>query len=353
MTKDYYSILGVEKGASQDDIKKAYKKLAKQYHPDLNKEASASDKFKEINEAAAVLGDPDKRKQYDQFGTAEGNNFSGFDYRDFAQGFNFDDIFDQFFSGMGFKQNRGRAGRDLAAEVTISLDEVLHGTTRELKLQRFTTCSACDGKGGHSFTTCSTCQGQGMVRQARRTPFGVFASTTTCGTCKGAGERPEKTCEECDGEGRMASREPLKVKIPAGIEDGMKLRLDGEGEAGSLGAPNGDLYVIVSVENDERFAREGSDLVTEQTISFVTACIGGELEVETLNGTKKIDIPAGTQNGEELRLDGEGLPELRSRHKGDLIVRITIEVPKKISKKQAELLKEFEKESKKKILGIF
>ncbi len=354
MTKDYYKILGVEKGASQEEIKKAYKRLAKKYHPDINKEQGATEKFKEINEAAAVLGDPEKRQQYDQFGTSDfGQQFSGFDFRDFAGGVNFDEIFDNLFSGFGFKTRRGgRPGRDLVAEVDVELKEAAKGTTREIETQRMVQCEECSGKGGTNFAQCSTCQGQGMVRHARRTPFGVFATTTTCNKCKGTGEMPENTCKTCDGEGRLVSREPVKVKIPAGIHDGMKLRVAGEGEAGEQGAPTGDLYVMVHVLEDERFVREENDLVVQHPISFATACIGGELTVETLEGKKKVEIKPGTQNNSEIRLAGEGLPELRSGHTGDFVIKITVEVPKKVSKKQAELLKEFEKEGKKK-WGLF
>ncbi|MBS3124630.1 molecular chaperone DnaJ [Candidatus Woesearchaeota archaeon] len=354
MSKDYYSILGVDKTASQEDIKKAYKTLAKKYHPDINKDSGAADKFKEASEAAAVLGDPEKRKQYDQFGSAgPGQNFSGFDFRDFAGAdVNFDDIFDSLFSGFGFGgQGRGRRrsqGRDLVAEVSISLEEVAKGSTRELHLQRQTSCEKCDGKGGFNFITCDTCKGQGTVRHTRRTPFGMFASTAACSTCQGTGERPEKQCEDCRGEGRIVTRKPIKVKIPAGIEDGMRLHLPGEGEATGRNGEPGDLYVVVRVKEDGRFVREGSDLRIVLPVSFVTACIGGEVEVETFDGKKKVEIPQGTQPNEELRLEGEGLPELRGRHSGDLIVEVQVEIPKKLSKHQTELLKEFQKGDKKK-----
>jgi len=354
MTKDYYKLLGIEKGASQEEIKSAYKKLAKKYHPDINKEANASDKFKEINEAAAVLGDAEKRQQYDQFGSSgfNGQQFSGFDFRDFAGNVNFDDIFENLFSGFGFKTGRrGRPGRDLVAEVDITLEDVAKGTTREIEMQRMAKCEECKGKGGSDFVECSTCQGQGMVRNARRTPFGVFATTSTCSKCKGTGEVPEKKCAECDGEGRVVSREPVKVKVPAGIHDGMRLRVTGEGEAGAEGAQAGDLYVLVHVLEDKRFVRQENDLIVEQPIGFITACIGGEITVETLEGKKKIEIKSGTQNNSEIRLEEEGLPDLHGGQ-GDLVIKLSVEVPKKVSKKQKELLEEFEKEGKKK-WGLF
>ncbi|MBW2970478.1 molecular chaperone DnaJ [Candidatus Woesearchaeota archaeon] len=353
MSKDYYKVLGVERGASQEEIKKAYKRLAKKYHPDLNKEEGSADKFKEVNEAAAVLGDPEKRQQYDQFGTADFGQQAGFDFRDFAGGFNFDEIFDNLFSGFGFRTRRGkRPGRDLVAEVDVSLEEVSKGVTREVHLQRTVVCEECDGKGGKNLVQCSTCQGQGMVRSARRTPFGVFATTSTCNACNGSGETPEEVCGECDGEGAVVSREPVKVKVPAGIHDGMKLRVSGEGEAGEKGARPGDLYVIVHVLDDERFVRDSNDLVSEVPVSFTTACLGGEVSVQTLHGKKKVELKAGTQNNSEVRLKGEGLPDLRSSRVGDFVVKVSVEVPKKVSKKQAELLKEFEKEAKKK-WGLF
>lgn len=355
MTKDYYKILGVEKGASQDEIKSAYKKLAKKFHPDINKEANASDKFKEINEAAAVLGDAEKRQQYDQFGSSgfDGQQFSGFDFRDFAGNMNFDDVFDNLFSSFGFKTSRrGRPGRDLVAEVDVTFEDVAKGTTREIEMQRMVQCEKCDGKGGSDFSDCATCQGQGVVRHAKRTPFGMFATTAPCSKCKGTGEVPEKTCSECDGDGRIVSNEPIKVKIPAGIHDGMRLHVAGAGEAGSEGAPAGNLYIMVHVLEDNRFTRDENDLVVERTISFATACLGGEIEVETLDGKKKVEIKPGTQNNSEARLDGKGLPELRSSHTGDFVVKITVDVPKKLSKKQKELLEEFEKEGKKK-WGLF
>ena len=353
MTKDYYKILGVEKGASQEEIKSAYKKLAKKYHPDINKEANASEKFKEINEAAAVLGDSEKRQQYDQFGSTGFDGQQGFDFRDFAGNMNFDEIFENLFSGFGFKTSRrGRPGRDLVAEVDITLEEVAKGTTREIEMQRMVQCDECDGKGGSDFVQCSTCNGQGVVRHAKRTPFGMFATTSTCNKCKGTGEVPEKVCKECGGEGRIVSNEPVKVKIPEGIHDGMRLRVTGEGEAGAEGAQSGDLYVLVHVLDDKRFVREENDLVIEQPINFTTACLGGEITVETLHGKKKVKIEPGTQNNSEVKLEEEGLPELRSGRMGDFVIKLSVEVPQKISKKQKELLEEFEKENKKKF-GFF
>jgi molecular chaperone DnaJ len=346
MAKDYYKTLGVEKNATQEEVKKAYKRLAKQYHPDLNKSPDASEKFKEINEAAAVLGDPEKRAQYDQFGTAD-PNLGGFDFRDFSGGFDFEEIFDNLFSGFGFKrQGGGRRGRDLATELTITLEDVARGKTESVAISRQVSCEKCDGRGAQKFTTCDTCKGQGVVRHARRTPFGVFATSSTCNYCYGSGEMGEDPCEECNGQGRIVSKEPIKVKIPPGIHDGMRLRVAGEGEAGLHGSPAGDLYVTVYVEEDTRFVRDENDLRSMLPISFVTACIGGEETIETLDGKQKIMIKPGTQNNAEIVIKNKGLPDIRSGEMGNLIVTVSIEVPKKINKKQAELLKEFEKEGK-------
>lgn len=356
MSKDYYAILGVNKDASQEDIKKAYKKLAKKYHPDMNKDDGAADKFKEISEAAAVLGDPQKRQQYDQFGTAD-SPFQGFDSSQFS-GFDLNDIFEQIFGGGfggfgGFQRQRGQPGRDLITQVTITLEDVADGVTLDLPIKRLVFCEECRGKGGENFDTCDQCHGQGAVRQAKRTPFGVFATTTTCRGCKGQGEVPDKICTECNGEGRHTSKEPIEVKIPAGIHDAMKVRVADAGEAGTQGQSPGDLYVVVNVKEDDRFKRHGNDLIIETPISFVTACLGGEIEVETLKGKKKMTVKAGTQDQSELPLSGEGLPDVRSKRKGDLIVKISIDVPKKLSKKQKELLEQFDKAEGKKILGLF
>jgi molecular chaperone DnaJ len=352
--KDYYKVLGVEKSASIDEIKSAYKKLAKKYHPDLNKDADAAEKFKEINEAAAVLGDEQKRQQYDQFGTT-GQQFGGFDPRDF-QGFDINDIFENVFSNFGFggfrAQTRTRQGKDLIARISVTLEEVSEGTTREIPAKRYVKCEDCDGAGGKGVKTCSECNGSGTVRIQKKTPFGVFVTQTGCRTCDGAGQQIEEICPTCGGDGRVISKEPVTVKIPPGVETGTRLRVQGEGEAGAFGGPSGDLYVLVEVEDHDTFKRDGSDLRITVPVSFVTACLGGEIEIPTLHGAKELKIPAGAQNGAEEVLDGEGLPHLGSKKKGDLYVKISIEVPKKLSKKQKELLEEFEKEGKKKF-GFF
>lgn len=353
MAKDYYKILGVDKNASQEDIKRAYKNLAKKYHPDLNKESSATEKFKEINEAAAVLADQQKRQHYDQFGNADfnqGQGFSGFDFSN--MGFDFDDIFDNLFSGFGFNTGRKRrtnqSGRDLLASVDVSLEEVAKGTIREIKTKKLEACKECKGKGGSDVTECDECNGKGIAKHTRRTPFGLIQTTTTCHNCKGTGEIFEDVCSNCDGEGRVEEVSTMEVKIPAGIEDGMRLRVQGGGEAGERGSRAGDLYVEVNVNPHNTFERQENNLFIEVPLSFVIACIGGEIEVPTLDGKTNLKVNQGTQNGTVFRIKGKGLPSIRGAGTGDEHVKVIIDIPKKISKKQIELLKDFEKEFGKK-----
>ena len=295
MSKDYYKILGVEKNASGDDIKRAYKKLAKQYHPDINKDANASEKFKEINEAASVIGNPEKRQHYDKFGTADNAGFDqgfGFDPGNFSGNFDFDDVFENLFSGFGFNTGRGRKsahqrGRDLGYETEISLEEVFSGVTKKVEFDKFDACEKCGGKGakkGSGLIKCEHCDGQGIVRQARRTPFGVFATTSTCSHCQGTGEMIKEVCNECGGKGRIKVSKTVSIKIPAGIEDGNKLRVQGEGEAGERGGNSGDLYVTVYVKEHDVFARDGCDLSLDAQINFVQAALGAEIEVPTIEG---------------------------------------------------------------------
>lgn len=362
MAKDYYDTLGVGKDASQEDVKKAYKKLAKKYHPDLNKNPDSADKFKEINEAASVLGDPQKRQQYDQFGTAGfgqgggAGGFSGFDFRDFAgQGFDFESIFDGLFSGMGFgggggrRQKRSGRGRDLSAEITITLEEAAKGLKTKLDIDRQTVCDHCHGKGaasGSAMQTCDECNGTGVSRQTRRTPFGIFQTQTTCRKCGGRGEFIDKPCPECDGTGRHEEESEIEVKIPAGVDNGTTLRLKGQGEAGYQGAAVGDLYLRINIKPHKIFERQGNELYINAPLPFATACLGGELEVPTLDGNKTIKIPAGTQSGVIFCIKEEGMPDLHGYGKGHLNVRIFIDVPKKISSKQKDLLNDFDKEAK-------
>ncbi len=343
MSKDYYEILSVSKDASQEEIKKAYKKLAKKYHPDISKEKDAAEKFKEVSEAAAVLGNPEKRKQYDQFGTAD-SDFSGFNYRDFAgQGFDFDDIFDNIFSGFGFgglgrRRKRRARGNDLIAEVTVDLKEVLNGTKRILDVTKQDVCPDCDGKGGET-ETCSKCNGSGTIKQSRQTPFGIFVTSSTCNKCGGAGEEITSKCRTCKGKGTIIVDKEIEVKIPAGVEDEIKLRVQGAGERLPGGA--GDLYVVIRVKQDSRFRRDGNDLHCDVKIPFSIACIGGKIDIPLVDGETYYKVPAGTQGGTIFTLSKKGLPDLRFNNVGDLFVHVDISVPKKLNKQQKKALEEF------------
>ena len=354
MTKDYYKTLGIEKGASKEEIKKAYKKLAKQYHPDLNKDnPQAEAKFKEINEAASILTDDNKRSQYDQFGS-EGMNGRGFEgFSGGFEGFDFNDIFDNIFSGgfhgFGGGRTRGpRRGSDLRYDIEITLEEVATGVEKSLKLQKEDTCDECNGEGGKGVTTCSHCHGHGRITVSKRTPFGMFQTQTTCPSCHGRGKTVKDKCSSCNGSGHKLKTKTIKVTIPEGIENGTKLRVSGEGEPGEPGAPKGDLYVVVFVKEHPIFEREGSDIYIEAPLTFTEVALGTTIEIPIINGKADLKIPAGTQPGTLLRLKGKGLPHMRAYGQGDQYVKVNVEVPKTLTKKQKELLQQFEKDSKQK-----
>ncbi len=351
MAKDYYETLGVSKNASTEDIKKAYKKLAKQYHPDLNKgNPDAEKKFKEINEAAAVLGNDKKREQYDRFGSTEEG--PGFDSSNFQGNFDFGDIFDQFFGGFGGSRRQGpQPGNDLVYELTLDLEEAYAGTTKKLVFKKLAECDTCTGKGAEDpddVKQCPECDGQGRVTVQRRTPFGIMQSSRACGNCRGQGMVNRKPCSVCDGEGRYTQNKTVEIKVPAGVNEGTRLRIANEGEAGQQGANNGDLYVITHIREHERYERDEQDLSCTESISFATAALGGEVEVETLDGNITLKIPAGTQSETEFRVKNKGLPSLRGYGKGDLYVTVRVAVPEKVSKKQAELIRQLENTPKKK-----
>ena len=362
MTKDYYKTLGVDKKATKEEIKKAYKKLAKKYHPDLNKSKDAAEKFKEINEAAAILADDEKRSQYDQYGTTAdqfGRGFEGFDFSDFMSdvggfGFDFDSIFESFFGGspFGSRKRRGpRGGADLRYDLEITLEEAAKGTTKHIIVPRLESCSKCHGSGAESeadIVNCPECNGSGMRRRTQRTPFGIFSTTTTCGKCRGQGKYIKNECPVCDGTGVVKKTRKLEVKVPAGAEEGTNLRIVKEGEAGEKGAEAGDLYIIIHVKEHEIFERHGDDIYIKVPIPFTIAALGGEVEVPTLEGKVKLKIPAGTQNNTIFRMKNRGVPYLHGHGQGNENVEVVIEVPEKLSKKQKEILTEFEKENKKK-----
>ena len=359
MAKDYYEILGVSKGASKEEIKSAYKKLAKKYHPDLNKGDKESEtRFKEVSEAYKVLGDDKSRSNYDRFGSADASGhgfegFGGFSSGDFG-GFDFNDIFGDFFGGgnpfgRGNPRNRARRGSDLRYDVELTVEEAFKGKTLHIEIPRTDVCDRCNGSGAFSSNEiheCNVCDGSGTVRVTKRTPFGMFSQTATCSTCGGSGKMIERKCPECDGEGNVEKVKKLKVDIPAGVDDDSRLRLSGEGEVGQNGGPRGDLYVFISVKEHNIFKREGEDIRIQIPISFVQAALGDEVEVPTLDGKAKMKIPAGTQSETVFRLRDKGMPRLNSSSRGSQFVKVSVSVPTKLSGKQKELLKEYDKNSK-------
>jgi molecular chaperone DnaJ len=349
--RDYYSTLGIERNASDEDIKKAYRKLARQYHPDLQagdqQKKSAEEKFKEINEAYEILSDQDKRRRYDMFGHAGAQQgaggFEGFDFGGGGFGDVFNDIFEDFFGG-GRGQSRAERGRDLQYNLEITFEEAVFGKEAKLKIPRWETCSDCRGTGARSATaikTCPTCRGSGQLRFQQ----GFFSVSRPCGQCNGAGQIVSEPCTTCHGRQRVQKERTLSVHIPAGIESGMRLRLQNEGEHGVNGGPPGDLYVAVTVKPHPLFTRHGNDIVCDLPIHFVTAALGGKVEVPTLKGKTVIKVPPGTQQGKILRLKGLGIPSLKGHQTGDQIYTIRIEVPTKLSQRQKELLTDFARES--------
>jgi molecular chaperone DnaJ len=347
MTKDYYKTLDVEKGASKEQIKKAYKKLAKKYHPDINKAEDAEAKFKEINEAVSVLGDDSKKQQYDQFGSdyfKQAGGGSGFS--NFSQGFggfsDFGDIFDQFFGGQGRRQSRRRVykGNDLLAQVEITLEQAAFGTKKTINLNKQEKCDACNGEGGTGIKVCSTCHGTGQVTSVRRTPFGMFQTTGSCSECGGEGKTIENMCSVCNGRGTVKKKKTLEIKIPAGIENGSRLRLQGEGDAAPKDGIPGDLYLEVYVKEHKYFKRRDYDIILEVPITYTQAVLGDKIEVPTLHGKTLLKIPSGTQPGTIFKMRDKGIQHLHGHFYGDQLVKIIVEVPKKFSGKYKKLIKE-------------
>jgi len=357
--KDYYETLGVSKEASKEEIKKAYKKLAKKYHPDINKADDASDKFKEINEAAAILGNDEKRQQYDQFGTSDfsGMGGQGFDFSNMASGFGgFEDIFDSLFGGGFSRQRRGPEpirGNNLRFDLEITLEEAASGVKKTVVIPRHEQCEKCSGKGGKDIKKCPECKGSGAIQQTQKTPFGIFSTTRTCRTCNGSGEVVKEICEYCEGTGRISKNKKLEIEIPEGVEDSMRLRVANEGEAGERGGPSGDLYVLIRVTPHKIFQRKGNNIYLEVPITFADASLGTTIEVPTLEGNAKLKIPAGTQPGTVFRMKNHGIPDVHGYGKGNQMVHITVHVPEKLSKAQKELIKKLDKDLKKKKKSFF
>lgn len=345
--RDYYEILGVSKNATDDEIKSAFRKLAKKYHPDVSKEADAEAKFKEAQEAYAVLSDKNKRSQYDQFGHAAfanggGGGFSSFDGFDFG-GMN--DIFDEILSGFGFSSsgrrgnsNRARKGNDILYHMTIDFMEAVTGTSRDINLDVTSKCSECDGKGGFNFRTCDNCHGSGTVTSEQRTLFGSFLTKTTCPNCGGQGKTYEKKCASCKGHGTVTKNKTITVTIPAGVASGNRLRLADKGEAGFNGGPNGDLYIEFTVRNHEFYQREEDDIYINLPLTIKEAILGCKKEVPTVYGKVDLSIPSGSQNGDKLRLKGKGMQNVSSKRYGDMYVVLKIVIPVKLSRDQKKII---------------
>jgi molecular chaperone DnaJ len=342
MTRDYYEILGVGREASPEELKKVYRQLALKYHPDRNPgDKESEEKFKEISEAYSCLCDPEKRAHYDRFGSAEGfgqpGGFNGFGASGpFAD--IFENLFDDFFGGT--KRQRPTRGADLRYNLTITLEEAASGVDKEIRIPRWQTCDTCSGAGsqpGKPPVTCPNCKGTGHVRFQQ----GFFSISKPCGKCHATGKIISHPCTTCRGEGKVKVQRDISVKIPAGVDNGSRLRLSGEGDFGSFGGPPGDLYVVLSVEQHRLFRREGLNLFCDIPISFTTAALGGEIEVPGLAGTSNLKIPAGTQSGKQFHLKGKGMPKLGSHYRGDIVVEVFIKVPEKLTERQRELLEEF------------
>ncbi len=341
--RDYYEVLGVQKNASEGEIKSAFRRLARQYHPDVSQEDNAENKFKEINEAYGILSDQQKRAKYDRFGHAGVGNMGGMDY-DFTSDFGdlFEGLFNSFgFGGMGGRsRNAPRRGRDLQKEIKLEFEEAIFGVEKEIEFARDEVCSRCGGGGaepGTTVNTCSTCNGQGEVRQVRQTILGQVVQTTTCPHCNGRGKSIEEHCHTCRGNGLERKTIKKKVKIPAGVEKGTQIRLGGEGQPGANGGPRGNLYLVLNVKSHKFFQRIDDDIILNLDINVAQAVLGADIEVPTVNGNEKLSIPVGTQPGKTFKLRARGVPHLRRGGRGDQKVIINVNIPKRLSDEQREI----------------
>ncbi|HLJ79845.1 MAG TPA: molecular chaperone DnaJ [Ktedonobacterales bacterium] len=347
--RDYYEILGVARNASEDDIKKAFRRLARQYHPDVNREKGAEERFKEINEAYEVLGDGQKRQAYDRFGHAGvsgaagagANPFEGFGFGSFS------DIFEQIFANAAGAQTRRagpQRGADLRYELTISFEEAVRGCQKEIEIPRWETCPNCRGNGaqpGTSTQRCSACQGTGEIRRVQQSIFGQFVNVMVCDRCRGEGRVITTPCERCQGQGRVRNVRRVTVNIPAGVDDGINVRVTGEGEVPPRGGTPGNLFVALTVKPHEYFKRQGTDILYDLPISFAEAALGAEVEVPTLDGKETLKIPVGTQSGRTFRIKGKGVPVIHSSARGDEMVTVKLVTPQSLTARQKELLREF------------
>jgi molecular chaperone DnaJ len=344
--RDYYEVLGVDRNATDEEIRRAFRKLAFKYHPDHNQEDKTGEKFKEVNEAYEVLSDPDKRAAYDRFGHggAEGlfgRGFEGFDFGGFG------DIFDAFFGGGVAARQAPQRGNHLRYRMTITFEEAALGCEKEITITRTELCSMCQGSGskpGSSPSQCPNCGGTGQVRRIQQSLFGRFAHTVPCPQCQGEGHIITEPCPRCRGSGREKRKRNIVVNIPTGVDNGSQIRLSGEGEAGRRGGPAGDIYISLSVREHEIFTRHNYDIIYELPINLVQAALGTEVEVPTLNGKTKLKIPAGSQTGQVFKLKGQGIPHLRGRGRGDQLVTLFVATPESLSQKQRQLLEELGKQ---------
>ena len=348
MKKDFYEVLGISKTSSQDEIKRAYRNLARKYHPDVSKETGAADKFKEINEAYQVLSDPNRRSQYDYYGGKTGGpgGAEGFDFRGFEGFGDLGDLFAEmvFGRGRGGRHAGQEQGEDLRYDLGLTLEEANQGIEKELEIQHRVSCAACKGSGAKPGTTptrCATCGGSGQVQHSQRTILGSFMQVVPCPACHGSGATIQSPCPTCRGSGREKKKHQVKVKIPIGIDSGYRLRVAGAGNTGGKGGPPGDLYVFISIEPHPRFNRDGANLYHRTEISFVQAILGDEIKVPTLDGEVVLKIPPGTQPNTNFKLKEKGMHHLNKRERGDLYVLVEVKIPAKISREQAELLRRF------------
>ena len=350
MAGDYYETLGIERNSSKEDIKRAYRRLARKYHPDVNKDPGAEERFKEINRAYEVLSEPETRARYDRFGEAGVGAGAGAGFSDFGDVSGFADIFESFFSGFGggvggptTRRRGGPArGEDLRLDLKLEFREAIFGGEKEIRIPHLETCKVCNGTGAKPGTgrrTCSTCNGSGQVRRATRTPFGSFAQVTTCPTCNGEGEIIEDKCQSCGGAGRKQETKKLKITIPKGVDNGTRLRVSGEGDAGVRSGSPGDLYVYLFVEEDRKFKREDINILSEVSISYLQAILGCTLQVDTVDGTEDVTIPPGTQPNTVLTLESKGVPKLGNPvARGDHLLTVKVKIPTRIAKEEQEIL---------------